>query len=293
MDLVRSIRSWAERHPDAVDFALGVTVGLFILVVSLTQWGATDTGLSRGVSLGLPFAALTVWAYRRRRRNDERRERASLEQRLLLARELHDSVAGQVAIVGIQAAAARRVLATRPDEAAIALERIEQSSRAAVGDLRRMLTALRQGADGAPPAATPGLRELPALIEGLRRSGLDVDVTNDGSSLAALPPAVDHAAYRIIQEALTNALKHGSAKSARVEVAHHGDALELRVTNPIRPVPSTSATDQGPAAPRAGLGVTGLRERAGLFGGEVFAGPTTDSTWLVDVRLPIQAEGEP
>ena len=292
MDLLRSVRPWAERHPDAVDLALGLTAALFILLVSLTQWGATDTGLSRGVSLGLPFGAITVWAYRRRRRNDERRERASLEQRLLLARELHDSVAGQVAIVGIQAAAARRVLATRPDEAALALERIERSSRAAVGDLRRMLTALREGTDAASRAVAPGLRDLPALIGELRRSGLEIDVSNDGFPAPALPPAVDHAAYRIIQEALTNALKHGSAKSARIEVAQRGDALELRVTNPIPPAASTSATDPGPAAPRAGLGVTGLRERAGLFGGEVFVGPTTGGTWLVDVRLPIKAEGE-
>src|SRR3954470_20355899 len=143
MRLATAVARWAEAHPEVAELAVGVTVAIFILLVSLTQWGATDTGVTRAVSLGVPLSALTVWAYRRRRHREERRERAFLQQRLQLARELHDSVAGHVAIAGIQAAAARRVLDSDRAAAATALERIEASSRAAVGDLRKMLTALR------------------------------------------------------------------------------------------------------------------------------------------------------
>src|SRR4051794_22884505 len=203
---LRSIRACARRHPDLAELALGVAVATSLMLVSLWQWGPTDVGLSRGVTLGLPFAVVTVWVYRRRRLRDEARERAMLEQRLRLARELHDAVAGQVAVVGIQAAAARRVLATRPDEAAAALERIEIASRTAVDDLRRMLVTLREGPT-APHGAAPGLAQLDELSAELHRAGLTVTVTRIGTSSAELPQAVDQAAYRIVQEALTNALK--------------------------------------------------------------------------------------
>src|SRR4029078_7956428 len=122
---VRPIRDWARRHPDLAELALGVAVAAGLLLVSLWQWGPTALGLSRGVSLGLAFAIATVWVYRRRRLREEGRERVLLEQRLRLARELHDAVAGQGAVVRIHAAAARRVLRTQPDAAAAALERIE------------------------------------------------------------------------------------------------------------------------------------------------------------------------
>ena len=155
-----------------------------------------------------------------------------LEQRLQLARELHDAVAGQVAVVGIQAAAARRVLATQPDEAAAALERIEIASRTAVEDLRRMLVTLREGST-APHGAAPGLAQLDDLSAELRRAGLTVTVTRTGMSGPDLPQAVDQAAYRIVQEALTNALKHGGADTARVDLVRSADELEIRVTNPL------------------------------------------------------------
>src|SRR3954468_10826895 len=171
MRMPGSVRDWTHRHRDLAELALGVAVALGLLLVSLSQWGMTDLGLSRGVALGLSFAVATVWVYRRRRLRDEARERAMLEQRLRLARELHDAVAGQVAVVGIQAAAARRVLATRPDEAAAALERIEIASRAAVDDLRRMLVTLREGPT-APHGAAPGLGQLDDLLAELRRAGL-------------------------------------------------------------------------------------------------------------------------
>jgi signal transduction histidine kinase len=281
---VRPVSDWARRHPDLAELWLGVAVAVGLLLVSLWQWGPTDIGLSRGVSLGLAFAIATVWVYRRRRLRDERRDRALLEQRLVLARELHDAVAGQVAVVGIQAAAARRVLTTRPDEAAAALERIEVASRSAVADLRRMLVTLREGAT-APAAAAPGLAQVDDLVTELGRTGLAVTVARRGADLAELPQAVDQAAYRIVQEALTNALKHGSHGEAGLELTRSANGLDIRVTNPIRedPAAPTRAVQRG-----SGLGVTGILERASLFGGRADAGPTADGTWRVDVHLPLR-----
>ena len=237
------VRGWSHRHPDLAEAALGVAVAVSLLLVSLSQWGLTDVGLSRGVSLGLPFAVATVWVYRRRRLRDEDRERAMLEQRLQLARELHDAVAGQVAVVGIQAAAARRVLATQPDEAGAALERIEIASRAAVEDLRRMLVMLREGST-APHGAAPGLAQLDDLSAELRRTGLTVTLTRTGMSGPDLPQAVDQAAYRIVQEALTNALKHGGAHTARVDLVRSADELEISVSNPLDGAAATPRVDR-------------------------------------------------
>ncbi len=277
---VRPIRDWARRHPDLAELALGVAVAAGLLLVSLWQWGPTDLGLSRGVSLGLAFAIATVWVYRRRRLREEGRERVLLEQRLRLARELHDAVAGQVAVVGIQAAAARRVLRTQPDAAAAALERIEVASRTAVDDLRRMLVTLREGA-GAPTAAAPGLAGVDDLVAELGRAGLAVTVSGADPAGLRLPQAVDQVAYRIVQEALTNALKHGSAGTARLEFLPSGDGLDIRVTNPTSDVGTASADRRG-----RGLGVTGILERASLFGGRAEAGSGTAGTWRVDVHLP-------
>lgn len=280
---MRPIREWTSRHPALAELALGVAVAAGLLLVSLSQWGATDIGLSRGVSLGLTFAIATVWVYRRRRLRDERRERALLEQRLRLARELHDAVAGQVAVVGIQAAAARRVLRTRPEEAAAALERIEVASRTAVDDLRRMLVTLREGPT-VPSGAAPGLAQLDDLSAELGRSGLAVTVSRTGLIGPDLPQAVDQAAYRIVQESLTNALRHGSADQARVELVRTPDELRISVTNPLS---GDAVTTTRIEASRPGLGVTGILERAALFGGRANAGPTRRGEWQVDVRLPL------
>ena len=226
MARLRSLAILARRHPDAVEWALGAAAALAVVGVSLSQWGWTEAGLSRGVSLGLPTGLLTVWVYRRRRRRDEIREQAQIEGRLGLARELHDAVAGQVAMMGIQAAAARRVLAVRPDDAATALERIEDASRAAVGDLRRMLDTLRGGTPASTSPATPGLAGLGELVAEMERAGLIVDSRIEATDGRALPAALDHAAYRIVQELLTNALKHG-AGTAQVQVRRGASDLEI------------------------------------------------------------------
>jgi signal transduction histidine kinase len=282
---------WFRRNPERTEVTAGVLTFLVVLAASLLQWGVTDIGWARGVSLGVVTGLTLAWYYRRRRRREEQRERALLEQRLQLARELHDAVAGQVAVVGIQAAAARRVLTSAPEDAAIALERIETASRSAIADLRRMLLTLRDaGEPGRPgqagdtsteqPGMTsePGLDELGALIKSARESGQPIELRVVGDRPTDLPPSVDHAGYRVVQEAVTNAVKHAPGAATTVAVTYERQAVRLSVVN---------GPSQRPGAPwpGAGLGLIGMRERAALFRGSVAAGPTADGGWSVAVEL--------
>ena len=289
MDLLDPVRRFAGRHPDGSELGLGLLVAVGVLAVSLAQWGLTDTGLARGFLLGVPLAVLTAATYRRRRRREEEREGRLIEQRIELARELHDAVAGQVAAIGVQAAAARLVLTRQPQEAAQALERIEVASRAAVADLRRMLIALREG-HGRSPAAVrpPGLDQLDELIDTARRGGLDASLTVTGTRPPTLDGEVDRAAYRIVQEALTNAVKHGSGGTASIDIEYGWDALRLLARNPAPREP-----ESGGQVRATGLGLVGMRERAEMVGGEVIAGPTADGHWIVDARLPVPGGGAP
>jgi signal transduction histidine kinase len=279
----RGIAAWSRAHPDLAEVAMGATATVALVAVSLWQWGVTEDGLTRGVSIGLILGILVAASWRRRRRADEERDRELLESRLQLARELHDAVAGQVAIVGIQAAGARRVLTTDPGEAALALERIETASRAAVKDLRRMLVTLRGDSpttSGLPlpaPAPEPGLLDARRLLDEARASGLALTVTETGARPADLPPAVDRAAYRILGESLTNALKHGGS-GADVEIRYEDHSVGLRVASDLRGGTVSAAS--------GGLGIVGMRERARLLGGTLSAGPGPDGRWIVDARLP-------
>jgi signal transduction histidine kinase len=287
---VAHLQAVAHRHPNLAELGLGVGVGLTVLLVSLSQTGLTDAGLVQALSLGIPFAVYSSWRYRRRRQREELRERRLLEQRLELARELHDAVASQVTVVGIQAAAARRVIETRPVEAAEALERIEVASRTAVADLRRMLLALREGSEisGAIVSVEPGLADLDGLVAGARAAGVAVEVTRSGfgsgsnAEAVGLPRALDQTAYRIIQEALTNAVRHGAPGQASVEIRRNAGQLELRIRNRLR---------AGARRPEPGFGVRGMLERASLLDGRLTAGPTSDGDWLVETSLPIAPEG--
>ena len=280
--MIRSsaLGAWARRHPDLAELVIGMAVVGAVLAVSILQWGFTDTGIARGAIFGLPLALAVVWSYRRRLARAERLARDLANQRLELARELHDAVAGQVAIIGIQAAAARRVLATEPNEASLALERIEVASRTAVGDLRRMLTALREGTEPVRSTALPGLTQLGPLVDEARAAGLDVTSTVSGSRPQDLPTALDHAAYRIVGEALTNVLKHAGPVRTDVTVAYRDDAVELHVEN---------AAGRSTGGAGTGLGIVGMRERARMFGGDVVAGPASAGAWVVEAWLPTGA----
>ena len=269
------------RHPDATEIGTGLTAFFLVLIVSLLQWEPTVDAVVRGLSLGAATAAVAYLIPRRRRLAVERRDREAVEQRLQIARELHDTVAGTVSAIGIQAAAARRALDSRPAEAAVALERIESASRAANVDLRRMLEALR-GDRPQSALPEPGLNRLGALAEEARSSGTDVRLTVDPAALRIADPALDHAAYRIVQEALTNVVRHAGPVAVAVDVGVAGDRLQLAVVN-------GPGSGQGPGGrmPGGGLGLVGMEERAALFGGALAAGPTPDGGFAVRATLPI------
>jgi signal transduction histidine kinase len=270
------IVSWARDHPDLTEGGAGFLAGIAVLVLSFVQWGLTGDGWTRGLTLGVAIGLIVGFTIRRDRRRREARERAAAEQRLQLARDLHDAVASQVSIIGIQAAAGRRILAQQPHRAAEALEVIEAAARTANLDLRQMLGALRADQGSAP--SSPGLAGLPTLVLDLHRAGLTVDVVGlDG--VPPLPQAHDAAAYRIIQEALANALAHAGGVRTSVVLSHVEGMLRIVVENEAgRPTGVHRGT---------GLGVPGMRERAEQLGGRLEAARQPDGAFVVEAMLPV------
>ncbi len=214
----------------------------------------------------------------------EREERAALavsQERARIARELHDVVAHHVSVMVVQASGARRVLEKDPAAASAALAAVESSGRTALTEMRRMLEVLRTDEAGVGPQ--PGLGELNRLVDQVREAGLPVELTVEGEA-RELPGALDLAAYRIIQEALTNTVKHAGKASAKVLVCYEPEALLLDVTDDGR----------GAAAPLleaetgGGQGLIGMRERVALYGGALEAGPLFPGGYRVRARFPLE-----
>jgi signal transduction histidine kinase len=213
---------------------------------------------------------------------EENARRAVFDERVRIARELHDVVAHHVSVMGVQAGAARVVMARDPAKATDALASIESSSRQAVTELHRLLGFLRQEGDPDDLAPSPGLGEVVGLAATMSESDLSVDVEFEGER-RPLPPTVDISAYRIVQEALTNALKHSGASRAGVRVSYGRDQIELEITDNGR---GTSANGNGTGTSNGGLGLIGMRERAALHGGELTAGPVPSGGFAVRATLP-------
>ena len=211
-------------------------------------------------------------------------ERAVAAERARIARELHDIVAHHLSVVVLQAAGAR----ASGQASDRTLEKIENSGRQALTEMRRLLGMLREPDEEPVLTPQPGLGELPALAESVRAAGLPVRLVVDGDA-AALPAAVDVSAYRIVQEALTNVLKHAGSARAKVSVGFTDDAVTIEVTNDgPGPGPSLGTADPVRADPApGGRGLTGMRERVALFGGELLAGPEPGGGFAVRARLPV------
>ena len=218
-----------------------------------------------------------------RRRAVEELQLARAEERLRLSREVHDVVSHSLSTIAVQAGVARLVLAEQEGMAGAALSAIETASRSALDELRSLLRQIRDPQD-ADEAATPTLSDLPALIEKLRRAGLDVSYHSTGQP-RPYGTAVELSAYRIAQEALTNVTKHASGALTRVEIDHGTDELTVTVTDGGSPNPVRSVAG-------GGLGIPGMRERAELLGGTLTAGPEPEGGFTVTARLPAQKAGE-
>lgn len=273
-------------------------VSAFLLVASTVVFGdlswqdATRLGLVAAFPLVagvLGHATQTRRAYleaveERARRaeltKDSEARRRVADERVRIARELHDLVAHQITLANAQAAVAVHLLDTRPDEARTSLEQLVETTRNALDELRATVGLLRQTGDAsAPVEPAPGLSRLPTLLESFGRAGLEVSVEQEGTA-RPLPPAMDLTAYRIVQEALTNVTKHARTGSARVRFAWQRDLVTICVA------------DDGPGARpastgRPGYGLIGMGERATAVGGELSAGTGPDGGFLVTARLPL------
>jgi len=291
-DLAIAVFTAADRSPRrwslaAAGLAAGATWASLPIAVHLHPHHGQDAVQLVAVIVAWPVGDMVraLREYRRqlellqRRRAAEELQLARAEERLRLSREVHDVVSHSLAAIAVQAGVGRLVLAQQPAQAGAALTAIETASRSALDELRNLLRQIRDPQDAAE-AATPTLSELPALIGRLRRAGLDVSYHSSGQP-QPYGTVVELSAYRIAQEALTNVTKHASGARARVEVEHGADELTVTVADNGSPDPLRPAAD-------GGLGIPGMRERAGLLGGTLTAGPGPDGGFIVTARLPVQ-----
>jgi signal transduction histidine kinase len=213
-----------------------------------------------------------------RTKEEEARRRVDAE-RLRIAREVHNTVAHAIAVINVHAGVTAHVLDKRPEQARDTLVTIEQTSARALGELRATLGMLREADDRRAP--TPGLGQVEELVGMAREAGLDVKV-EVASPPRELPGTTDHAAYRILQESITNAIRHAGPARVTVSVTYGPDELELRVADD-----GHGPRDAGRGGGDAGRGIVGMRERAALLGGELTAGPRPGGGFQVRACLPL------
>jgi signal transduction histidine kinase len=226
---------------------------------------------------------LTARAERAERARETEARAAAAEERARIAREMHDVVAHSLSVMVVQAEAAEAMLDADPERARRPLAAVQETGRSALTELRRMLGVLREIADeGAALAPQPGLSGLDDLARQVRDAGLPVRVRVEGEP-RALPPGIDLSAYRIVQEGLTNALKHAGPATAEVIVRYGDRELELAVRDDGR--------IHTPAADGGGHGLLGMRERVALYGGELVAGPRPEGGFALTARLPLDVIG--
>ncbi len=255
-----------------------VTIGSIAsnIVIFATVWLIGDNLQTRRANV----AALRERAERAEQTRAAEAQRAVAEERTRIARELHDVVAHSMSVMLVQTGAARRVLDTDPAQATAALEAVEATGRDAMKEMRRLLGVLREDTAPSTLAPQPSLDGLEALAQQFTEAGLDVTLEVEGTE-RPLPAGVELSAYRIVQEALTNALKHaGPGVSVVVKVRAAGDDLEVQVVDDGR-----GAAAQGNGS--GGHGVLGMRERADVCGGELVAGPRAGGGFEVRARLPV------
>ncbi|HEU5110295.1 MAG TPA: histidine kinase, partial [Micromonosporaceae bacterium] len=244
-----------------------------MLVVAAAWWVGDAVRTRRAHA-----AALEARTRELERAREELARRAVVDERLRIARELHDIVAHSMGVVVVQALVADTVLADDPAQARRAVAAIRDTGRATLDELRGLLGALR-GDDGTAPL--PGLADLDALAAQMTDAGLRVDVRVAGER-GDLPRTVDLAAYRVVQESLTNALRHAAGAAVRVDIAYGADAVDVRVED-------DGGAPGGAPAPAAGTGngLAGMAERVAMFGGAFAAGPRPGGGFAVTARLPV------
>ena len=295
-----AVGAYSERRRASAGLALGLGLLAALVVVEnlVASEGADQPAAGDFIFLGALMSlvwalavglrersqrasALEVHAERVDREREQQARAAVAEERARIARELHDVVAHSVSVIAVQTGSIRhRLRKARPAEAQ-ELAAIEQTARQALAEMRRMLGLLRADEEGLSLAPQPGMDEVERLVERVREAGVDVELMLEGDR-RSLSPGVDLAAYRIVQEALTNVIKHAGPAHARVAVRFGERELELVVSDDGRG-PSAEPPDAG------GNGLVGMRERAALYGGSLEARPGEDGGFVVNARLPVGA----
>lgn len=278
----------AECDPPRSRIGLGLVLLLFLGALAREGLKPSDVAAAAVFLVGPWVVGLTTReraartgeavarAARLERERDAETAAAAAQERVRIARELHDIVSHSISVVTIQTQAVRRRL--RPDQVAEArdLAAVEAAARDAMAEMRRLFGVLRREGEAASLAPQPGLAELERLLQQVREAGLPVDVQVLGERVE-LPPGVDLAAYRIVQEGLTNALKHASAGAASVVLTYRPSLLQISVRDNGR-----GPTDQG-----EGHGLLGVRERVALYGGAVQFGAASGGGYLLSASLPV------
>jgi signal transduction histidine kinase len=264
-----------------------MTFGFYVIdLVAIDPAGVNPEGIVFYALLyGAPWVAGR--AIRQRRLKDLQLEHekaraaaAIVEERGRIARELHDVVAHSISVMVLQARGGRRVLESEPADARDAFATIERTGQQALNEMRRLLGMLRTSDEVLALAPQPSLKELGSLVEQVQEAGLPVEVAIEGEP-RELPPGVDLSAFRIVQEALTNALKHAGPARARVVIRYRPDDLELEIAD------DGLGTGAGSGA---GYGLVGMRERVSVYGGEFQAGKEPGGGYALRVRLPLGSD---
>ncbi|HET8867460.1 MAG TPA: sensor histidine kinase [Agrococcus sp.] len=212
----------------------------------------------------------------------EQSRRVQLEERTRIARELHDVVAHSMSLIQVRSSTARYRIPDLPADAVAELDEIAATARASLTEMRRLLGVLRTEGDDPQLVPQQGIADIPALAEGTRRAGATVELAI-AEPVPDLPPSVQIAAFRIVQEALSNAVRHARGAPISVAIGLQDDDLLIRVTNARPPEPA-------PPAPGGGHGLRGMRERVALLGGRLTAGPDDEGGWSVTAALPLPEE---
>ena len=269
---------------------------LTVVLFGIAGW----TGYPNNPTGGLPFAFIAVAALlvgqivaesraRADARTAEAHEQEALrrlaEERLRIARELHDVVSHSISMINVQAGVAVHVMDERPEEARAALIAIKGVSRDALRDLRSILGLLRQTDDAEPRSPVAGLEQVPALADNVRKTGVRVALDLGGANGRALPPPVDLTAYRVIQEGLTNVVRHAPGAAATVTVRREPGALLVEVTDDGRASGAAAESRHG-----AGHGLAGMGERVRAAGGSLEAGAVPGGGFSVRASLPLDEE---
>jgi signal transduction histidine kinase len=276
--------------------SIGIGVGT-ALALAITQVDEDTIGPAEAVATYVVFAAAWILgdrigarrtylkeleesAARHERDREEHARRAAAEEQARIARELHDIIAHNVSVMTVQAAAAGDAFETQPGRAREALGSIESTGREALTELRRLLGNVDSNDGPSAFSPQPGLDGLGTLVQQVRAAGLPVELSVEGRPVE-LPPGIDLSAYRIVQEALTNVLKHAEASKASVLIRYGSEALEVEVVDDGR-----GAAADGRAEP--GRGIIGMRERAALVGGDIRVGPAPAGGFAVHARIPLE-----